>query len=79
MNSTLDLSALIKGFLAVIGIAIAVGQYSNLQHFAREQAAESLAWKRGLPHFFAGRQRHTQLHSKPKAVFGGKETLKATP
>ena len=40
MNSTPDLSPLIKGVLALIGIAIALGQYPKLEHWARAQALE---------------------------------------
>ena len=54
MSNAIDVSPLIRGLLVVIGIAIAVGQYPKLEHWAREQAAESFAWKQGLPHFFAG-------------------------
>ena len=62
MNNAIDVSPLIRGLLAIIGIAVAIGQYPKLDHWAREQAAESFAWKQGLPHFF-GDVRH---HSKPR-------------
>jgi len=58
MNNTLDLSGLIKGCFVVIGIAISLGQFGKLEHWSREQAAESIAWKRGLPHFFGGSHSH---------------------
>ena len=60
MSNALDLSSLIRGLLAVIGIAIALGQYPKLEYWSREQAAESIAWKHGLPHFFA------HVHTQPK-------------
>jgi hypothetical protein len=47
-----DISSLVKGVMAIVGIAIAVGQYSNLEHWARMQAAQALVWKEPLPYFF---------------------------
>ena len=75
MNSTLDLTALIRGLFVVIGMALAVGQYPNLEHWARGQAAESIAWKRGLPHFFGGvhadkNHKHRRSDSDAKKVSG---------
>ncbi len=67
MSNALDLSSLIRGLLAVIGIAIAFGQYPKLEHWSREQAAESLAWKRGLPHFFASVHTRQKTH-RPRAI-----------
>ena len=57
----MDLSALIRGLLVVISIAVGLGQYPKLERWSREQAAEALEWKRGLPHFFAGTRLH-QTH-----------------
>jgi len=50
---TPDFGSLVTGFLTIIGIAMACGQYGKLQAWTRNQAAEALAWKQGLPYFFA--------------------------
>ena len=71
MNNAIDVSPLIRGLLAIIGIAVAFGQYPKLEQWAREQAAESFAWKQGLPHFFGDGQhrakprRHTHAQGVP--------------
>jgi len=75
MNTTPDLSPLIKGVLALIGIAIALGQYPKLEHWARSQALEAVEWKQGLPYFFgpphAGDQdQHHQTHLHKPHVGG---------
>jgi hypothetical protein len=76
MNSTPDLSPLIKGVLVVIGISIALGQYPKLERWARTQALEAVAWKQGLPYFFAPsshvgpRHHHTALRGHS---VGGRE------
>jgi hypothetical protein len=66
MNSTPDLSPLIKGVLVLIGIAIALGQYPRLERWARTQALEAVQWKQGLPYFFAaphvGVKHHHSTH-----------------
>jgi hypothetical protein len=51
--NTPDIGPLVKGIMTVIGIVIAMGQYSNLERWARIQAAEALMWKQPLPYFFA--------------------------
>jgi hypothetical protein len=66
MNNVLDLSSLIRGLMAVIGIAFALGQYPKLAHWSRVQAAESIAWKHGLPHFFS--HVHARASYVPKGV-----------
>jgi hypothetical protein len=43
---------MVKGVLAIIGIAIALGQYPRLERWARVQALEAVQWKQGLPYFF---------------------------
>ena len=50
---TPDLSPLVKGVIVVVGLAIALGQYPKLETWARAQALEAVAWKQGLPYFFA--------------------------
>jgi hypothetical protein len=51
--NTPDIGPLVKGIMVIIGISIATGQYSNLEHWARVQAAEAFLWKEPLPYFFA--------------------------
>jgi hypothetical protein len=60
MNSV-DISPLVKGLLVVIGIAIATGHYSELQSWARREAAEALMWRQPLPYFFAP-VHHLKVH-----------------
>ena len=50
---TPDLSPLIKGIFVIVGIAISLGQYGRLEHWARKQAMEAVAWREPLPYFFA--------------------------
>ena len=50
---TPDLSPLVKGVIARVGLALALGQYGRLERWARTQAMEALAWKEPLPYFFA--------------------------
>ena len=52
MNTTPDLSPLIKGVLALIVPPSRSGQYPKLEHWARSQALEVVEWKQGLPYFF---------------------------
>jgi|GEM_PF-2544724 len=47
-----DISPLVKGVMAVIGIAFALGQYPKLEHWARAQAVEAMEWKQELPDLF---------------------------
>ncbi len=47
-----DLSPLVKGVMAVIGIAFALGQYPRLERWARVQAIEAMEWKQELPDLF---------------------------
>jgi hypothetical protein len=62
-----DISSLIKGVIAIVGIAIAVGQYSNLEHWSRSQAAQALVWKEPLPYFFDPPNRRVEKRlRKPK-------------
>lgn len=60
MNNTPDLSPLIKGVFVVVGIAIAIGQYSRLEMWARSQAIEAVAWKEPLPYFFKESAPHSR-------------------
>jgi hypothetical protein len=62
MNTTPDLSPLIKGVLVLIGIAIVLGQYPRLENWARSQALEAVEWKQGLPYFFAAPQTGPKHH-----------------
>ena len=57
---TPDIGSLVTGLLAVVGLALALGQYGRLEAWARAQAIEAMAWKQGLPYFFApvGRPSH---------------------
>ncbi len=48
----MDISPLIKGVMAIIGIALALGQYPRLEHWAREQATQALEWRQELPDLF---------------------------
>jgi hypothetical protein len=73
MNNVLDLSSLIRGLMAVIGIALALGRYPKLAHWSKEQAAESIAWKHGLPHFFAKPHPSKNLHRAKNAKINGGE------
>ena len=50
---TPDFGSLVTGFLTIIGLAMACGQYGKLEAWTRNQAADALAWKQGLPYFFA--------------------------
>ena len=50
---TPDFGSLVTGFLTIIGLAMACGQYGKLEAWTRNQAVEALAWKQGLPYFFA--------------------------
>ena len=50
---TPEIGSLVTGILAVIGLAMALGQYGRLESWARHQAIEAMAWKQGLPYFFA--------------------------
>jgi hypothetical protein len=66
MNTTPDLSPLVKGVLVLIGIAIALGQYPRLERWARSQALEAVQWKQGLPYFFDAahaESNHRHIHS----------------
>ena len=67
MNNVPDMSGLIKGILAVIGIAMATGQYPRLESWSRSQAIEALEWKQGLPHFFKA-QVHSSHSKHPLAA-----------
>jgi hypothetical protein len=49
---TPDLSPLVRGVIVIVGLAIALGQYPNLEKWARTQALEAVSWKQGLPYFF---------------------------
>ncbi len=75
MNSTPDLSPLVKGVMALIGLAIALGQYPRLEHWARTQALEAVQWKQGLPYFFpapaAGDAHHQITHLYQRHMEGG--------
>ncbi len=62
-----DLSPLIKGLFPLIAIAISLGQYPKLEHWARAQAAEAIAWKTGLPYFFPHQGRSTMKFSRGHA------------
>ncbi len=77
MNSTPDLSPLVKGVLALMGIAIALGQYPRLEHWARAQALEAVQWKQGLPYFFpaspAGDRHHHINHLYQRHMEGGRQ------
>ena len=59
---TPDLSPLIKGVFVIVGIAISLGQYGRLEHWARKQAMEAVAWREPLPYFFA----QPKAHPTPK-------------
>ena len=61
---TPDLSPLIKGVFVIVGIAISLGQYGRLEHWARKQAMEAVAWREPLPYFFA--QPKASAHHMPK-------------
>jgi hypothetical protein len=50
---TPEIGSLVSGIIAIVGIAISIGQYGRLESWARHQAMEAMAWKRGLPYFFA--------------------------
>jgi hypothetical protein len=50
--NTPDISSMVRGILVVIGLAVVVGEYPRLEHWARAQAIESMQWKQGLPLFF---------------------------
>ena len=52
MDKIVDLSGLIRGLMLVIGLAVCLGKYPELAKWSRSQAEESIAWERGLPHFF---------------------------
>jgi hypothetical protein len=71
MNTTPDLSPLIKGVLALISIAIALGQYPRLERWARSQALEAVQWKQGLPYFFGPTHTGAKHHQSPitKPIF----------
>jgi hypothetical protein len=51
--NTPDISALARAALAIVSLAVALGQYPRLERWARVQAAEALEWKEPLPYFFA--------------------------
>jgi hypothetical protein len=74
MNSTPDLSPMVKGVLAIIGIAIALGQYPRLERWACVQALEAVQWKQGLPYFFAaphaGAKHHQANHNEAHSQGG---------
>jgi hypothetical protein len=64
-----DLSPLVKGSLALIGIALTLGQFGKLETWARHQAVEAVAWKQPLPYFFASKPRDTKKHHPhPKTI-----------
>ncbi len=46
-----EIQLLVTGLLAVIGIAIGIGQYGKLEVWARHQAFEAMQWKGDLPVF----------------------------
>jgi hypothetical protein len=56
----MDLSSLIKGIMAIIGIAVATGHYGDLERWARHQAIEALEWRQPLPYFFPSELAHKQ-------------------
>ena len=66
---TPDIGSLVTGILAVVGIALALGQYGRLETWARNQAIEAMSWKRGLPYFFApvGNPRHKAMKAGHRA------------
>jgi hypothetical protein len=73
--NTPDISALLRGVLAIVMLAIAIGQYPRLERWARSRAVEALEWKEGLPYFFAqpqpaGRRSGSahRLHSQGRAA-----------
>lgn len=48
-----DISPLVKGAIALVGIALTLGFYGKLEHWARNEALEAIEWKEPLPYFFA--------------------------
>jgi hypothetical protein len=66
---TPDISPLVKGALAIIGLALALGQYGRLEHWARTQALHAVAWREPLPSFFAppGASGHRAPRAAPSA------------
>jgi|GEM_PF-2767352 len=55
-----DIAPLVKGIISIIGIALALGQYPKLEHWAREQAIEAMKWKQDLPDLFPEAELHGQ-------------------
>jgi hypothetical protein len=70
MMQTPDLSPLVRGIIVIIGIAIALWQYTKLERWAKLQAIEAIEWKQGLPYFFSSKSNsinesaHLGQHSK---------------
>ena len=50
---TPEIAPLVQGVMAIIGLALMLGQYPKLERWAQLHAAEALMWQRPLPYFFA--------------------------
>jgi hypothetical protein len=50
--NTPDISPLVRGTLVIIGLAIALGLYPSLAHWARAQAVQAMQWHEELAYFF---------------------------
>jgi hypothetical protein len=62
-----DLSSLVKGAIAVVGIAITLGLYGKLESWTRQQAIQAVTWKEPLPYFFGSKHHNSkQRHGHPK-------------
>ena len=48
----LDIKSLVEGILAIIFLALALGQFERLQKFAREEMASALESKNRLTNIF---------------------------
>lgn len=63
---TPDITPLVKGAIAIVGLALALGQYGRLEQWARTQALHAVAWPEPLPYFFA--QPGVSAHRTPRAA-----------
>jgi hypothetical protein len=62
--NTPDLSPLVKGIVALIGVALALGQFGNLEQWASNQAMEAIMWKKPLPYFFDSQSSDGKVHQR---------------